>query len=92
MSILVLLLNLVACGVIWVAAMYFYLKHDAPRCAGQHYGQVALILVAVGAFALIVQAVRLSSVDWWTLLFRLGLAMVAGRSLLRAWRERGAAR
>lgn len=88
MGILVLLLNLAACGVIWAAAMYFYLKHDAPQCAGQHYGQVALILVAVGAFACIVQALRLAAVDWWTLLFRVGLAMVAGRSLLRAWRER----
>lgn len=88
MASFLLLVNLAACLVIWAAAMYFYLKHDAPRCAGQHYGQIALVLVAVGAFACIIQALRLAAVDWWTLVFRVGLAMVAGRSLLRAWRER----
>lgn len=78
-------LNIAACGVIWAAAMFFYLRHDRPECARHHYVQVALILVAVGSFAAGVEAIRGEVVAWWVVLFRMGAAMLAARSLWR-WR------
>jgi len=82
-----LLLNLVACGVIWAAAMFYYLRHGAPECARQHYGQIALILIAVGAFAAAVTDLRTHQLSVWVVIFRVGIAMVAARYLSRAWRQ-----
>lgn len=82
-----LILNLAACFVIWAAAMFFYLRHGVPECAGQHYGQVALILIAVGAFAAGIVDLRAQQLSIWVITFRVGIAMVAARCLARAWRQ-----
>lgn len=88
MGTLLLLLNLAACGVIWATAMFFYLRHGAPECAGEHYGQVALIFIAVGAIAAAISELRGDhSVSVWDVVFRFGIAMIAARYLLRAWRR-----
>lgn len=86
MSTLLIALNLAALCVIWAAAMFYYLRHGAPACAGQHYGQVALVLIAVGAFAAAIGDVRTHHLSAWEVTFRVGVAMVAARYLSRAWR------
>ena len=86
MATLLILLNLAACAVIWAAAMFYYLRHGAPACAGQHYGQVALVLIAVGAFAAAITDLRAHYLSAWEITFRVGVAMVAARYLARAWR------
>lgn len=82
MATLLLLINLAACGVIWAAAMFFYLRHDSPGCARQHLSQIALIFIAVGAFAGGVTTFKGGAVAWWVVMFRLGAAMAAGRMVL----------
>lgn len=87
MATLLILLNLLACFVIWAAAMFYYLRHGAPECAGQHYGQIALIFIAVGAFAAAISDIRAPhQVSPWEVAFRVGIAMVAARYLGKAWR------
>jgi hypothetical protein len=87
MATLLLTLNLAALAVIWAAAMFYYLRHGAPECAGQHYGQIALILIAVGAFATGIADLRTHQLSVWAVMFRVGIAMVAARYLARAWRQ-----
>lgn len=85
---LLLLVNLIACGVIWAAAMFYYLRHGTPECVSQHYGQIALIFIAVGAFAAAIGDLRAShSPSAWEVTFRVGIAMVAARYLSRLWRQ-----
>lgn len=85
MATLLQLLNLAACFVILAAAMGSYLRHGVPECAGHHYNQLALVMVAVGAFGVGVSDAR--QLSWWELSFRLGLAMVAARHLAAAMRQ-----
>lgn len=86
MATLLLLLNLAACAVLCAVAMFFYLRHGAPGvCARQHFNQLALIAVSVGAFASGIDALRGGSLDWWAVLLRVGAAMFAGKALWQ-WR------
>lgn len=83
---LLFVLNLAACGVIWAAALFFYLRHGRPACARHHFVQVALVLIAVGAFSVGMAGLRGYPVMWWEVLFRIGLAMLAGRAVVRLLR------
>ena len=87
MALAMLLINLIACSVLWAAAMFFYLRHDAPRGVGQHYSQIALICIAVGAFAAVVSGLKEPPPPWWVICLRVGAAMFAGMALRRAWHE-----
>lgn len=87
MSLWMLLINLAACGVIWAATMHFYLRHGRPRCVRQHFGQIALVLIAVGAFAAGVAALKGLPVTWPDLALRVGFAMLAGKKLHGAIRD-----
>ena len=87
MTMLMLLINLAACGVIWAAAMHFYLRHGRPRCARQHFGQVALVLITASAFAAGMTALKGIHVPWWDLAMRVGFAMLAGKKWFDAWRD-----
>jgi hypothetical protein len=85
MAALLLLVSLASCAVIWAAAMFFYMRHDRPTNVREHYGQVALLFVAVGAFASGVRTLKFPPGDAWSVLFLLGIAMFAARSLWSAW-------
>lgn len=87
MAIVLLVINLLACSVIWAAAMFFYLRHAAPRGPDQHYSQIALICIAVGAFAAVVSGLTEPLPPWWVISLRVGVAMLAVIPLRRAWRE-----
>jgi hypothetical protein len=87
MAIALLLVNFVACAVIWAAAMFFYLRHERPRGASQHYVQIALICIAVGAFAAVVVGATERVPPWWVISLRIGVAMLAVLPLRRAWHE-----
>ncbi len=82
-------LNLMACGVIWFVAMYFYLRHGRPRCVRHHASQIALVFVAVGAMAIAISELRGHPAHWWEILFRTGVALHMAHWLWR-WRlQRG---
>jgi hypothetical protein len=87
MAIALLVINLLACSVIWAAAMFFYLRHAAPRGASEHYSQIALICIAVGAFAAVVSGLTEPLPAWWVVSLRVGVAMLAALPLRRAWHE-----
>lgn len=88
MSALAYVVNLAACAVIWLAAMDFYLRHHAPTGLRQHFTQSALLLVAVGAFAALVEGLHGQVPSWGGLALRVGIAMLAGRELRLALRFR----
>lgn len=84
MDTLLLVLNLLACAVVCIAAMFFYLRHNAPECLRHHFNQVALILVSLGAFASGLDSLRGGALDWWRLVLHIGVAMFAAKAVAQA--------
>ena len=81
------LINLAACGLIWAAAMFFFMRHDAPAGAQEHCRQIALVCIAVGAFAAFITGLKQALPPWWVLALRVGVAMFAAAHLQHAWHE-----
>lgn len=82
MGVVLWILNLLACAVVFAVAMFFYLRHGRPACLRHHANQTALLALSVGAFAALLSAWRGLPTVWWEVLFRLGVAALAGKAWL----------
>ncbi len=78
MTVILLLLNSAACFALFWVCGTFLLARDVPTCMRHWVIQVGLLLAMVGAFATgLAPLVHAAGPDWWSVLLRVGVALVA---------------
>ena len=81
-----MLLNTLACFLIFVVAGSFLIARDPPKDIMQGVAQIGLLLTMVGSFVTgVAPFIDVMSPGWWSVMLRTGVAMIALQQYDRAY-------